>query len=728
MSIERTEKNRNRTGLEIAVIGMAGRFPGARDIHEYWYNLENGVESITYFGDVDLEAEGISPDTLKSSTYVKVRGIIDKSEYFDESFFNYTPIEAEMMDSQIRIFQEISWEALEHAAYDPDTYNGLIGVYAGATPNFTWEGVTKYSETGQKLGAMGVRTLSDKDFLSTLVSYKLNLKGPSYTLYTACSTSLVTVDQACRALLTAECDMALAGGVTNIYPINRGYYYVEGMMYSRDGHCRAFDARANGTVFGNGVGVVVLKRLNEAITDGDNILAVIKGIGINNDGLSKVGYTAPSVEGQAAAIRMTLQMAQVPPESITYVETHGTGTILGDPIEIEGLKLAFNLKGRQYCAIGSVKNNVGHLDCASGIAGLIKTILSIQHRQIPPTLHFEKANPKIDFENSPFYVNTERKEWTNGLYPLRAGVNSFGIGGTNAHAILEEAPPKEISSPNQQWRLLPFSARTAEALDNKTVDFANFLKQHPDTNLADAAFTLQVGRKGFNHRRILVSSTVDDTVAVLSAKEIDNRLVLTGTSVGENRPVVFMFPGQGSQYVDMGAGLYRTEAVFAREMDRCFDILKSRRGLDIKEILYPSSKPLSQPEAAARPGIDQTKIAQPVLFAIEYALSVLLTTWGIKPQMMTGHSIGEYVAACLSGVLSLEDALALVTLRGELMQQMPAGSMVSVPIPEDQLENLLKNHKNLSIATVNGPSQCVKLSISTILVQKFNFCFRSSTI
>lgn len=694
-----TLSNHNkRSGIEIAVIGMSGKFPGANNIEEFWKILEEGLETISFFTDEELAAEGIPSKTLNNPNYVKAKGIIKDTEFFDESFFNYTPFEAEVMDAQIRIFHEISWEALENAGYDPETFEGLIGVFSGATPNFSWEVWTQYSDSGNKVGAMGVRTLSDKDFLSTLVSYKLNLTGPSFTLYTACSTSLVTIDLACKSLLTHECDMALAGGVTAKIPVKRGYYYQKGMIYSRDGHCRTFDAGASGTVFGNGAGVVVLKRLDDSLRDRDNILAVILGSSINNDGLSKVGYTAPSMKGQAAAIRATLKLAQVEPESIGYIEAHGTGTELGDPIEIEGLKLAFNTDKRGFCAIGSVKTNVGHLDCASGVAGFIKAVLALQNRKIPPSLNYETPNPKIDFENSPFYVATELKELTNGKLPLRVGVNSFGIGGTNAHAILEEAQPVEVSSAGQLWKLLVFSARSLTALDRMAENFVAFLKKNPETNLADAAYTLQVGRRAFNQRRMLVCRDIDNAVDILSDPASDK--VFTSLARGEDLPVVFMFPGQGSQYINMGLELYRTEEAFRRQVDRCFEILEPIMGLDIKEYLYPSEN-----TADVKEQINQTRITQPVIFVIEYALAMLLMEWGIKPRSMVGHSIGEYVAACLAGVLPLEDALGLVALRGELMQELPTGSMLSVPVSEKVLRPLLND--DVSLAAVNGPSLCV---------------------
>jgi acyl transferase domain-containing protein len=438
------QPGRKSTGLEIAVIGMAGRFPGARNIEEFRDNLENGVESICFFPDERLQEAGVDPQSMENPNYVKASAILDDIDYFDSWFFGYTPREAQLMDPQIRFFHECSWEALEDAGYDPTSYPGLIGVYGGALDNIAWRGNILLSLPPEE-ERFSTMVTSNKDFLSTHLSYALNLKGPSVLVYTACSTSLVTIHMACRALLGGECHMAIAGGVSISVPQESGYMYQEGMIFSTDGHTRAFDAGATGSLFGCGIGLVVLKPLEDALSEGDNIYAVIKGTAINNDGNRKIGYTAPSIKGQAEVINAALRMAEVEPASIGYIEAHGTGTSLGDPIEIKALTQVFHFNRQQKnsCAIGTVKSNFGHLDTAAGVAGFIKTVLTLKHKVLLPSLHFETPNPEIDFENTPFYVNTKLTPWKNEKYPLRAGVSSFGIGGTNAHAVLEEAPGKK---------------------------------------------------------------------------------------------------------------------------------------------------------------------------------------------------------------------------------------------------------------------------------------------
>jgi acyl transferase domain-containing protein/acyl carrier protein len=568
--------------------------------------------------------------------------------------------------------------------------------------------------------------LTDKDYLCTLVSYNLGLKGPSVFVKTACSTSLTAVHLACQTILNGECDMALAGGISVINRQKSGYVYQEGMINSADGHCRVFDSEAKGTVGGEGVGIVVLKRLEEALGHRDYIHAIIKGTAINNDGTRKIGYTAPSIPGQMDVIREALHVAGVEPESITYVETHGTGTPVGDPIEIEALKTAFKTEKKGFCPLGSVKTNIGHLGAAAGIAGLIKTILALKHRWIPPSLHFQVPNSKIDFENSPFYVNTRLSPWQPGGSPLRAGVSSFGIGGTNVHVIVEEWHSTHsaertahsrahmeqgtwsqgrggVSPPSQSrdHQLILLSAKTPSALDRMTENLAEYLKKNPGINLADAAYTLQVGRSTFNQRRMLVCSTVDEAIEAFSTA--DSRKVRTSQAPEEKRPVVFMFPGLGAQYVNMGRELYETESIFKEEMDRCFEILKPLLGYDIKAILYPAN----MSNKSYMSNINQTEVAQLVVFIFEYALAQLLMKWGIKPDAMMGYSFGEYTAACLSGVLSLEDALKLVVQRGQLLQEIPGGAMLSVPLPEKELVPLLNEfaaHPPLSLAIDNGPS------------------------
>ena len=695
------------TGLEIAVIGMAGRFPGAAGTREFWENLKNGVESITFFSDSELEEAGGDPQLLKNTNYVKANGLLECIDRFDASFFGYTPMEASVMDPQNRIFHECVWEALEDAGYSPDTYKGLIGLYAGATPNFNWEALAALSEKSMELGEFVVQSLAQKDFLSTGISYKLNLKGPSFSLQTACSTSLVAIHVACQAVLNGECSMALAGGITAVRTRKSGYWYQEGLIHSPDGHCRAFDINGQGIVGGDGAGVVVLKRLQDAAADGDHIYAVVKGSAVNNDGIRKVGFTAPSVQGQAEAIRIAQLVAEVEPDTIGYIETHGTGTPLGDPVEIEALKLAFNTNKKNFCAIGSVKTNVGHLDSAAGVTGFIKAVLALKYKRIPPSLHFQHPNPKLEIEDSPFYVNTTLKEWENKHHPLRAGVSSFGIGGTNAHVLLEEVPESILSrpsSPSREYQVIMLSAKTRAALDRLSGNFARYLQENPGIPLADTAYTLQVGRKTFNHRKVLVCSHIEEAAGALATPGSEN--VFSAVCREENQTTAFMFPGQGAQYVNMGLDLYKTEPVFRKAVDHCFNILKPLMGYDPKEILYPHATRNSQ-LAASPEKITQTEITQPVIFVFEYALAQLLISWGITPFAMIGHSIGEYTAACLAGVFSIEDALSLVVLRGKLMQSLPKGAMLSVPLSEDVLTPLLTQLENLSLAAVNSPSRCV---------------------
>jgi acyl transferase domain-containing protein/acyl carrier protein len=689
------------TGLEIAVIGMSGRFPGAENIHQFWANLEHGVESITFFSAEELKAAGVQAELLTNPGYIGAKGLIDDIDRFDARLFGYTAREAELMDPQVRILHECAWEALEDGGYDPDAYKGLIGLFAGAAHNHYWEGLSKFSGKSDEVGQWTAYQLVDKDYLTMRLSHTLNLSGPSFSLYTACSTSLVAVHLACQAILNGECDMALAGGVTLMLPHIMGYLYREGMVMSADGHCRAFDDTAAGTVFGDGAGMVLLKRLEDARADRDHIYAVVRGSAINNDGIRKSGFTAPSVDGQAEVIRAAQQIAHVEPESIGCVETHGTGTNLGDPIEVEALQLAFATDKRNFCALGSVKTNVGHLDVTAGIAGFIKTVLALKHRLIPPSLHFEIPNREIDFASGPFYVNAGPKEWKNGRYPLRAGVSSFGIGGTNAHVILEEAPAEAAGtapppSPSRNYQLLLLSAGSESALEQSTGNLAEYVRQNPALCLADAAYTLQVGRRAFNYRRLTVCADVSEAAAALRAPQSGK---LPTARVGDGDvALIFMFSGQGSQYVNMGLELYRTEKIFRQEMDRCFDILTPLMGGDVRDILYPGENPPGQ-------AIDQTGITQPVLFVFEYGLARLLMRWGMKPYAMIGHSIGEYTAACLAGVFSLEDALNLVFLRGKWMQEMPSGAMLSVYLAEAELGPLV--NEPLALAAVNGAAMCV---------------------
>jgi acyl transferase domain-containing protein/acyl carrier protein len=689
-------------GFEIAIIGMAGRFPGAQDIEALWRNLRDGVESIAFFSNAELTSLGIDPSVLNDPQYVKAKGILEDVDLFAASFFGISPREAQLMDPQHRLFLECAWEALEHAGYDAEQYQGSIGVYAGASlSSYLWHNLYPNSDHTDLGPGSQSKIGNDKDFLATRVSYKFNLRGPSVVVQTASSTSLVAVHLACQSLLSGECDVALAGGVSISVPQKEGYVYLEGGMVSPDGHCRVFDARAQGTVFSNGVGIVILKRLQDALADGDGIQAVIKGSAINNDGSVKASYMAPSVDGQAQVIARALAMADIDVETVGYIEAHGTATALGDPIEIAALTRAFrSYTAKQgFCAIGSMKSSIGHLNAAAGVTSLIETVLALKHQMIPPSLHFEQPNPHIDFANSPFYVNTRLADWPAGPHPRRAGVSSFGFGGTNAHVVLEEAPPCEVPASSRPWQVLMLSAKTATALEAATARLAEHFRQHPEVNLADVAYTLQVGRRSFSHRRMLVCSSVADAQTVLETR--DPQRVFTDVQESRDRPVIFMFPGQGAQYVQMASDLYQGERTFREQVDRCADLLTPHLGLDLRQVLYPS--PERRIEASQQ--LQQTWLTQPALFVIEYALAQLWMAWGIQPQAMIGHSIGEYVAACLAGVFSLDDALALVAARGRLMQQLPGGAMLAVPLPEEEVHSLLDQH--LSLAAVNGPALCV---------------------
>jgi len=691
-------------GMEIAVIAMAGRFPGANNLEAFWHNLREGVESISFFTDEELQAAGVPPELYRQPNYVRARGILDQVDLFDAGFFGFFPREAALLDPQHRLFLECAWETIERAGYNPETYPGLIGVFGGVGMNsYLLSYVMTHGSALEPAEGYQLAISNDKDFLATRVSYKLNLKGPSVAVQTACSTSLVAVVLACQSLLNYQCDMALAGGVTLSLPQHSGYLYQEGMILSPDGHCRAFDARAQGTVPGNGVGMVLLKRLEDALAEGDTIYAVIKGTALNNDGALKVGYTAPSVDGQAEVIATALAVANVDPATLGYIETHGTGTPLGDPIEIAALTRVFREKtaAKNFCALGAVKANVGHLDAAAGIAGFIKTVMALQHREIPPSLHFERANPQIDFANSPFFVNTELREWQSHGTPRRAGVSSFGIGGTNAHVILEEAPAVRSEPASRPWQLLLLSARSANALEAATAQLAQHLHTHPELPLPDVAYTLQIGRKRFNHRRMLVAASREEALAILEKRDPKRLLGAAHEKEQSSPPIVFMFSGQGAQYVNMGLEIYQHEPTFRECLDYCAEFLRPMIDLDLRRLLFPAEEKRAQ----AAEQLQQTFITQPALFVIEYALAKLWMAWGIQPQAMIGHSIGEYVAACLAGVFTLEEALTLVAGRGRLMQSLPAGAMLSVPLQENRLRPLLT--KGLSLAAINAPANCV---------------------
>lgn len=679
----------------VAIVGMAGRFPGASNVAEFWRNVREGRETISFFTPKELSAAGVSSADINDPDYVPAKGLLQDAESFDAGFFGYTPREAELMDPQHRVFLESAWCALEDAGYDPSTYPGLIGVFAGSSMNTYLLSILK-SGALEVTGGLELNIASNKDFLTTRVSYKLDLKGPSIVVQTACSTSLVAVCEACQSLLDFRCDMALAGGVTVGAPRVSGYRYVQGGISSPDGHCRPFDAGAQGTVAGEGVGIVVLKRLEDAIADGDTIRAVIKGVAVNNDGAHKVGYTAPSVVGQADAIAAAHAMADVDPATISLLEAHGTGTALGDPIEVAALNRAFALppETKATCALGSVKSNIGHIDAAAGVAGLMKAVLALEHREIPPSLHFKRANPELGIEDGPFYVNAALAPWPATSSPRRAGVSSFGIGGTNAHVVLEEAPLTRECPASTHPQLLTLSARSAHALDRATSELATALREQDDLSLADVAYTRLAGRRRFAHRRFAVCRDRDDAIAML--EEPGGGRVRTVQREASSRTLVFMFPGQGAQRAGMGRTLHAERRRYRDVLDECAERLQPELGLDLRDLLFAEDG-----DAA----LVRTEVTQPALFVTEYALALQLIDFGIEPRALIGHSIGEYVAACLAGVMSLPDALAVVAARGRLMQSAPAGAMLAVSMAPVALAELLP--ASVSIAAINAPDQCV---------------------
>ncbi len=686
----------------IAIIGMACRFPRARNVEEFWQNLRNGVEAFSPLSDADLQATGFDEATLNDPRYVKVAPVMEDIECFDAPFFGLIPREAALLDPQQRLFLELAWEVLERAGYNSQLYRGRIGVYAGADANrYFMNNILSHPSLVATLDPYQIMTLTDKDYLCPRTSYHLNLTGPSVSVQSACSTALVAVHMASQSLLNGECDMALAGGVSLRIPQTAGYMPVEGGVLSPDGHCRAYDAGAHGTLFGSGAGVVVLKRLEDALADRDQIHAVIRGSAVNNDGSLRVGFSAPGVDGQVRVITEALAMSGVDPVTINYVEGHGTGTELGDPIEVAALTRAFRAytQRKQYCALGSVKSNIGHASTAAGIAGLIKTVLALENGEIPSTLHFDQPNPQMDLDSSPFFVNASLQPWPATCGPRRAAVSSFGMGGTNAHLILEQAPRPEPAAPSSGWQMLSLSARTPAGLDAQAANLAAYLEAHPTVNLADVAYTLHVGRHAFEQRLAVVCETADDAARALAERSAAR--VRTATTPEIEPSVVFMFPGGGAQYANMGARLYREEPVFRSHVDECAALLQPLLGCDIRTWMYPEKE--CEAEAAAM--LQRPAIGLPALFVVSMAQAQLWLTWGIRPAAMIGHSVGEYAVACLAGVFSLKDALAIVALRGRLFEQLPEGAMLNVPLSEGQIQPYLDS--DVSVAVVNNPTTCV---------------------
>jgi len=683
---------------DIAIVGMSCRFPGANNIDSYWQMLTEGREQITFFDKEKIPVD-IDRSTRDNGLYVRARGIVSDVDLFDADFFGFTRQIAEVLDPQIRLFIENSCEALENAGYASGRHENTVGVYAGTgRSSYLHYNILTRSDIIDRVGDLQIELGNDKDFIATRLSHSLNLTGPSICLSTACSTSLVAIIMACQALSRGDCTIAIAGGSNIAFPIYRGYLHQEGAIYSRDGHCRPFDADATGTTFSDGVGVVVLKKLSKALAENNIVYAIIKGGAINNDGSKKVSFSAPGVDGQVNVISAALDSAVISADTVTYVETHGTATQLGDPIEIEALSQAFRkgIKKNQLCAIGSVKSNIGHTAIAAGAAGFIKTALMLYHKTLVPSINFQNPNPAIDFESSPFYVNTKLAPWQTNGAPRRAGVSSFGFGGTNAHVILEEAPPRNPSGPSRPWQMLPFSAKSPSALNAAMHNFGGYIAKNPDVSLPDCAYTLQAHRTDYLFRRYIVCRTNQEARAAITSED---------TSIGgahaysqRSPSLVFMFPGQGTQYAGMGAALYGREPVFRAAFDRCAAALRRAMDEDILDALFSAG-----PDALEK--LKSTYYAQPALFAVEYALSKLWQDWGLKPRALVGHSIGEFVAACVSGVMEVEDAAALVAARARLMQTLPPGAMLSVRLPESEVLSILP--PDLSIAAVNSPLLCV---------------------
>ncbi|MEF2965235.1 type I polyketide synthase [Paenibacillus sp. M1] len=713
------------TGAEmessIAIIGMSGRFPGAQNVREFWTNVREGRESILPLSDEMLRKAGVDEVRLADPQYVKAAPLIAGLDLFDYTFFDMSKREADMLDPQHRFLLMCAYEALEDGGYASDRYSGEISVFAGCGFNgYLFQNILAHPENIAEEDLQLLLQTNSNDYASTRISYKLNLRGISVNVQSACSTSLLAVHQACQNLLMYQSDMALAGGGSLRIPDEEGYMYREGGIFSPDGHCRAFDADARGTVFGSGAGMVLLKRLEDALKDHDHIYAVIRGSAANNDGSGKVGYTAPSVRGQRDVIVEALAIAGITPDTIDYIEAHGTGTPLGDPIEIAALQEAFGERESGRCAIGSVKTNIGHLNAASGIAGLIKTAWMLEQREIPPSLHYCTPNPAIDFDKGPFYVNTRLRSWDESVGPRRAGVSSFGIGGTNVHVVLEEAPrsPREDSGKHEvrpveaAEEVLLVSAKTPDAAGRLIDSVESYLLERPNIDKAAAAFTLQTGRSGFAHRQAALWDRQGGIQRIGQRKAPD-------AAPG----VIFMFPGQGSQYVGMAAGLYDQFPLFRTYADECFHKLNLLTGKDYGALL------LDRSEGGVDPAeLQRTSVAQPLLFVVEYALAKCLVDWGIRPAAMIGHSLGEYTAACMAGAVSLEDALALIAERGFLMEQTPAGGMMAVFASNEQIEPLLS--EGCSLSAVNSKTSCtvagekVALDRLAVLLQRAGIEYR----
>jgi anti-anti-sigma factor len=728
----------------IAIIGMAGRFPGANSVERFWSNIAQGVESITFFSDEEMLAAGVDRELVGRSDFVKAAPVLDDIEKFDAGFFKINRREAEMMDPQQRILLELAWETFERAGYAGESQRGPVGVFTGAGGLMSSYLLSPFHLHARLIGGTGSMQCigNDKDYLSTRISYKLNLCGPSMTVQTACSTSLVAVHLACQSLLAGDCDMALAGGVTIRVPHRMGYLHSAQALLSPDGHCRAFDADAKGTLFGSGAGLVLLKPLTAAVADGDHIHAVIRGSAVTNDGAAKLSYWATNAEGQTAACSGALAVAEVEPQTIGYMEAHGTATTMGDPVEIFGLTKAFRrgTQEKQFCALGSVKTNLGHLEAAAGIVSLIKAALALEHRTLPPSLHFSRPNPAINFAETPFYVNTECRPWASSEQPRRAGVNSLGIGGTNAHVVLEEAPvgarvpratgsrvPRAACLPVQSAlaeerpvapdlpappHLLTLSAKTPQALRDLAARYADHLNQHPDCPFNNVCFTANTGRGHFPHRLAVVARSTEEARQRLATwsdekrteaecRRYDAPVCAHGTAEGIDSQVVFLFSSQDSCFAGMGRQLYESQPVFRQAIDRCDAIVSKMLDLPVSSILLGRTV---DDEHGGR-----TVYAEPALLALQYSLAELWKSWGVVPSAVIGHGAGEYAAACVAGVFTIEEALELAVTRAQLVDQLhDDGRMLAVMAGPCRVTEALGPYAaDVALAAFNGPRQVV---------------------
>ena len=690
----------------IAVVGMACHLPGAQNIDEYWANLRDGVESVHFFSDEELLAAGESAANLANPDYVRAQPLLKNFDKFDAKFWGFSPQDAAVTDPAHRMFLEVAYQAIEHAGHTAYDAEGKVGVFASSGASQYWmDNLKSNPQLIEEMGEFLVRhTGNDMNFLATRLSYELDLRGPSLNIQTACSSTIVGIHMAIQSLLGSECDTAIVGGATVLLPQQRGYVYKEGEILSPDGHCRPFDSQSAGTVFGSGAGAVVLRRLEDALEDGDTIYAVVAGSAINNDGAQKIGYLAPGVDGQASAISEALEISGVEAEDISYIEAHGTGTQVGDPIEFEALNQVYReaTKQRHYCRVGSVKSNIGHLGEAAGVASLIKVVLSLQNKQLPPSINYQAPNVDIELDDSPFVINDRLADWENkdaGKKRL-AGITALGAGGTNAHIVVGEAPESEVfdaSEKNKQ--LLVLSAKTSSALDAVCRNLATALREQPALNLADVAYTLQIGRRAYKYRRAIAVSNSDEAIFLLEGGDAKR---VSDYQADEREPsLVFTFPGGGAQYAGMGAELYQTEAVYREAFDACMNCLGAELANKVKNLVFASAENLE----AASTDLERPSNTLPALFATEYALAKYFIDLGAKPAAFIGHSMGEYTAACLAGVMQLNDAVNLVALRGRLFERVSLGGMLSIALSESKARELLPDQ--IDIAAVNAPDLCV---------------------